>query len=150
MGPNQTQQHQMALLGLVLLLSLDFVAAEKGLNGGTCNGNTKCPAQTSCQHYDDSKDDRRCLHKPLFPMSGQDWAAVFLVILASSLSAGGGIGGGGLLVPVYVLVLNFETNMATALSLATISGGSLANLWTYVQRYHPSLVRSCSLLLFFC
>eukprot|EP00613_Pedinella_sp_CCMP2098_P039069 CAMPEP_0171777328 /NCGR_PEP_ID=MMETSP0991-20121206/57724_1 /TAXON_ID=483369 /ORGANISM="non described non described, Strain CCMP2098" /LENGTH=189 /DNA_ID=CAMNT_0012384037 /DNA_START=400 /DNA_END=969 /DNA_ORIENTATION=- len=30
--------------------------------------------------------------------------------------------------------------MATALSLATISGGSVANLWTYAQRYHPNPV----------
>jgi hypothetical protein len=34
--------------------------------------------------------------------------------------------------------MNFETNQATALSLTTISGGSLANLFTYVQRRHPN------------
>ena len=33
---------------------------------------------------------------------------------------------------------NFATPQATALSLATISGGSIANLWTYTQRYHPN------------
>ena len=43
-------------------------------------------------------------------------------------------------VPIYMLVLNFETNQATSLSLATISGGSIANLWTYTQRYHPNPV----------
>jgi hypothetical protein len=79
-----------------------------------------------------------CVHKPLFPLEASDiWAAV-LVLACCALAAGGGVGGGGLLVPVYLVVLNFETNQATSLSLATISGGAVANLWTYAQRRHPN------------
>ena len=53
-------------------------------------------------------------------------------------NTGGGIGGGGLLVPIYRLVGGFPITQATALSLATISGGSIANLYTYTQRFHPN------------
>ena len=67
-----------------------------------------------------------------------DWATIVLLIAATALAAGGGIGGGGLLVPIYRLVAGFPITQATALSLATISGGSIANLYTYTRRYHPN------------
>ena len=38
--------------------------------------------------------------------------------------------------PIYRLVAGFPITQATALSLATISGGSIANLYT--RRYHPN------------
>ena len=40
--------------------------------------------------------------------------------------------------PIYRLVAGFPITQATALSLATISGGSIANLYTYTRRYHPN------------
>ena len=67
-----------------------------------------------------------------------DIATIIMLIVATALAAGGGIGGGGLLVPIYSIVGGFPTTQATALSLATISGGSIANLYTYTQRYHPN------------
>ena len=82
--------------------------------------------------------EKRCVHKSLFPLNGMDYATLVLLVIATALAAGGGIGGGGLLVPIYSIVGGFPTTQATALSLATISGGSIANLWTYTQRYHPN------------
>lgn len=99
----------------------------------------RCPPSTSCELTHGGQ--KQCLHKPLLPLNVYDVAAGILAFVACALAAGGGVGGGGLLVPIFILVLNFETNRATALSLATISGGSLANLFTYVQRYHPLTVR---------
>ena len=78
------------------------------------------------------------MHKDLVPANGHDWATIFLLVAATALAAGGGIGGGGLLVPIYRLVAGFPITQATALSLATISGGSIANLYTYTRRYHPN------------
>ncbi len=40
--------------------------------------------------------------------------------------------------PIFIVSTSFEINQATALSLTTISGGALANLFTYVQRRHPN------------
>jgi len=53
------------------------------------------------------------------------------------LAAGGGIGGGGVLVPTYIFVLGFEPSFAIPLSNATILGGSLANLICNVSKRHP-------------
>jgi uncharacterized membrane protein YfcA len=43
------------------------------------------------------------------------------------VAAGGGIGGGGVLVPIYILVLRFSTKHAIAISNITIFGGSITN-----------------------
>jgi len=78
-----------------------------------------------------------CVHKPLFPLDKWDWVTLFLVILACILAASGGIGGGGLLVPLYILVSGFAANAASPLSSATITGGGFANYYSYSRRLHP-------------
>ena len=119
-------------------------AGQKGVAGGPCYpGKTECPFSTSCEWDRDTEDgeefrERICVHKDLVPANGHDWATIVLLICATALAAGGGIGGGGLLVPIYRLVAGFPITQATALSLATISGGSIANLYTYTRRYHPN------------
>jgi hypothetical protein len=55
----------------------------------------------------------------------------------SSFCAGGGIGGGGVLVPLYILCLQFETAEAVALSNLTIAGGALANLMCNINKCVP-------------
>lgn len=44
-------------------------------------------------------------HKPLFPLDATDYAGVVCAALGLILASGGGIGGGGMLVPLYVLVM---------------------------------------------
>ena len=134
------------------------------LAGSACTNASICVHSTTCQSAGPDSDEMVCAHKPLLPLNGADWAAMILSFFSTALAAGGGIGGGGLLVPIFILVSNFPSSQATALSLATISGafaccghslshkllltrrarypvpagGSLANLFTYAQRYHPN------------
>ena len=49
-------------------------------------------------------------------------------------AASAGIGGGGLLVPIFLLVARFPASQAIPLSSATISGGAVANYFTYSRR----------------
>lgn len=44
-------------------------------------------------------------HKPLWPLSSWDVAGIGAAALALLLAASGGIGGGGILVPVYLMIL---------------------------------------------
>mmetsp|Transcript_19922 Transcript_19922/g.37153 ORF Transcript_19922/g.37153 Transcript_19922/m.37153 type:complete len:530 (-) Transcript_19922:50-1639(-) len=125
--------------------SISEADAEKiGVAGGECfPSKTECPFSTTCilATYEEGGTEytrHLCVHKGLFPLNGSDAATVFLLLISVALAAGGGIGGGGLLVPIYRLVCGFPITQATALSLATISGGSIANLYTYTQRYHPN------------
>jgi len=76
-------------------------------------------------------------HPPLYPLDGSDWATFSLSALALILAAGGGIGGGGMLVPIYILVGNFTPKEAVPLSNITILGGSIANTFFNFLKKHP-------------
>lgn len=62
-------------------------------------------------------------HKPLWPLDARNYAAGALGALALIAAALGGIGGGGILLPIYLLVLDFRVKQAVALANATIFGG---------------------------
>jgi uncharacterized membrane protein YfcA len=64
-------------------------------------------------------------------------AAKRYIVPEGVVHAGGGIGGGGVLVPLYILCLGFQTEHAVALSNLTIAGGSFANLFINVFRCVP-------------
>lgn len=79
-----------------------------------------------------------CAHKRLVPLDMRDCLAIGLALLLCAISAGGGIGGGGLLLPLFILVLAFTPHDASPLTNATVFGGATANLLHYVRRRHPS------------
>ena len=79
-----------------------------------------------------------CTLRPLFKhFNGFDVLCGFSVLIGAIIAAGGGLGGGGVFVPLYVLLLGFETKAAAALSQATIFGGSIVNLIMNLREYHP-------------
>lgn len=65
--------------------------------------------------------------------------ATVLTVAAASLSSVGGIGGGGLFVPILTLVLDFESRTAAALSAFMILGGSFASVIFCVPQRHPTI-----------
>lgn len=96
--------------------------------GGTCGpcssaeGTPPCPVGRDCRNG-------MCRHKKLIPFDwARDGSTALIAFLGSVLSAGAGTGGGGLFVPLFVLVLRFTTKEAIPLSHAMIAGGALANL----------------------
>ena len=80
-------------------------------------------------------------HAPLFPLKAEDFLGFFLAALGLILAAGGGIGGGGILVPIYILVLGFMPKHAIPLSNVTVFGGAIANTIRNVKKRHPNADR---------
>ena len=80
-------------------------------------------------------------HSPLIPLQPTDVWGFTLAALGLILASGGGIGGGGMLVPIYILVLGFLPKHAIPLSNVTVFGGAVANTWWNVKRRHPSADR---------
>ena len=76
-------------------------------------------------------------HKPLLPLDASDYIGFFLAIVGLVIASGGGIGGGGILVPVYIIVMRFTPKHAIALSNVTIFGGACANTYLNTQKRHP-------------
>jgi uncharacterized membrane protein YfcA len=80
-------------------------------------------------------------HKPLWPLSSRDVAGFVLAMLGLLIAAGGGIGGGGILVPIYILVWNFTPKHAIPLSNITVFGGAVANTALNWPKRHPTADR---------
>lgn len=80
-------------------------------------------------------------HKDMFPFNWSDFWGFALATVGLLLAAGGGIGGGGILVPIYCLVLDFSPKHAIPLSNITVLGGALANTILNASKRHPSADR---------
>jgi uncharacterized membrane protein YfcA len=76
-------------------------------------------------------------YKSLFPLSTSDYLGFLCATLGLLIAAGGGVGGGGILVPVYCLVLGFSPKHAIPLSNVTVFGGAVANLLLNWSKRHP-------------
>eukprot|EP00750_Incisomonas_marina_P003433 INCI13115.3.p1 GENE.INCI13115.3~~INCI13115.3.p1 ORF type:complete len:661 (-),score=83.93 INCI13115.3:369-2351(-) len=64
-----------------------------------------------------------------------------LVVVLTALASAAGIGGGGLVVPVYTYVMATGVYYASPLSTATILGVAIGKNVISIQRRHPDLVR---------
>jgi hypothetical protein len=79
------------------------------------------PEYTSIQDKVGSAQER-WLHPDLFPLTAQTIVGFVCSALALMIAAGGGIGGGGVLVPIYILIMGFSPKYAIPLSNVTILG----------------------------
>lgn len=76
-------------------------------------------------------------HAALFPLTTSDYTGFFCAVCGLMVAAGGGIGGGGILVPIYILVMGFSPKNAIPLSNVTVFGGAVANTYLNAQKRHP-------------
>jgi Sulfite exporter TauE/SafE len=76
-------------------------------------------------------------HKTLLPLDSTDYLGLFCAVLGLMVAAGGGIGGGGILVPIYILVMGFSPKHAIPLSNVTVFGGAVANAVLNANKRHP-------------
>eukprot|EP00850_Spirogloea_muscicola_P016300 SM000131S26730 [mRNA] locus=s131:223887:227709:- [translate_table: standard] len=78
---------------------------------------------------------------PAFPFDSRIAIATGLAFVGAALANAGGVGGGGLFVPMFNLLLNFDAKTSAALSKAMIMGGMIASFVFNVQLKHPTLDR---------
>lgn len=80
-------------------------------------------------------------HKDLYPMDASDYWGTLFVVLGLLVAASGGIGGGGILVPLLILVYGFSPKYAVPLSNFTIVGSSITNMVLNIPKRHPDTDR---------
>lgn len=80
-------------------------------------------------------------HKDLFPLNGDDILGTILAVAGLIIAASGGIGGGGILVPLLILIFKFSPKMAIPLSTFTILGSSVTNMVLNLSKRHPEVDR---------
>lgn len=76
-------------------------------------------------------------HKDLLPFDSSDYWGTLFVTLGLLIAASGGIGGGGMLVPLLILVYGFSPKHAIALSNFCIVGSSITNMVMNLSKRHP-------------
>ncbi|KAG7340326.1 sulfite exporter TauE/SafE [Nitzschia inconspicua] len=108
--------------------------------GSTSNVDTN--DHPSYHSYSDSSWDRVLALigndlPPLFPFQWRDYLGFGVAVVGLMLAAGGGIGGGGILVPTYILVLDFPVKRAISLASVTVLGGAIANNLLNARKRHP-------------
>jgi hypothetical protein len=80
-----------------------------------------------------------CVEKDLFyPFTWGDVLTTLLAFLATALGSGCGVGGGGILVPAFILVIGLSPKHAIPLSKASIFGNAAATYLFTFRRKHPS------------
>jgi hypothetical protein len=80
-------------------------------------------------------------HKDLHPMDWSDWVGTLLVGIGLMIAASGGVGGGGIIVPLLILVYGFHPKFAIPLSNFTILGSSITNMVLNFFKRHPDADR---------
>ncbi|CAH0515318.1 unnamed protein product [Peronospora belbahrii] len=82
-----------------------------------------------------------CIDNALLPLTREEISGSIGAFVATILASGAGLGGGGLLVPLYMILMEKSSHEAVPLSKATIFGGAIASFLLNVRKHHP-LVRN--------
>ncbi|XP_057513739.1 sulfite exporter TauE/SafE family protein 5-like [Actinidia eriantha] len=70
----------------------------------------------------------RTYHDTQLKLTGPMMIAGVLCVIAASISSAGGIGGGGLFIPILTIVAGYDLKTASSFSAFMVTGGSLANV----------------------
>jgi uncharacterized membrane protein YfcA len=82
-------------------------------------------------------DTNQCEHKSIFPISKTEFFGLFVLSALIGMANVGGIGGGGITVPIVAICWGFTTKEAIALSGATTFVGSVVRFFYSADRKHP-------------
>ena len=125
---------------------ISFIGADISAMMSTNNGSRELQEEEEEEEEEVSHRDNYFIHrilkshhhhKKLLPLDRSDKMGFFFATLGLMIAAGGGIGGGGVLVPIYILVMNFSAKHAIPLSNITVFGGAVANTLLNIRKRHP-------------
>jgi uncharacterized membrane protein YfcA len=79
----------------------------------------------------------KCVHKPFLPPTKEEYIGALSILIGSAISNAGGIGGGGLLIPILILLINFATQEAIPISKLMIFTGAVTAFAMGLKNKHP-------------
>lgn len=74
----------------------------------------------------------------MFPYNTTEVIGLILILLTSALSNAGGVGGGGLVIPILLLMFKFYTHEAIPISKLTIFTGAFTSFLLGFKQKHPN------------
>lgn len=78
-----------------------------------------------------------CMHKDLFPLEPKEWVGTFVFASFMLLANVGGIGGGGVAIPLAMTFFNLSMKPAVAISSFSIMMSTLARFFFNFDEKHP-------------
>lgn len=96
----------------------------------------ECSEDTDCNELNYCIKNK-CKHKSFLPATRREIIGLVCIVVGSALSNAGGIGGGGLLIPILILILKFETHEAIPISKLMIFTGALTAFLMGLSNKHP-------------
>ncbi|KAL8094823.1 sulfite exporter TauE/SafE family protein 4-like [Apium graveolens] len=87
--------------------------------------------------YSSHLDGSDTKHWPELEFNWRIVVATVMGFLGSGFGTVGGVGGGGIFVPMLTLIVGFDTKSAAALSKCMIMGASAASVWYNLRVPHP-------------
>ena len=116
----------------VILLSIS--SARTAVFSSSCKTNEKCHSIYN-EHY--ICDNERCRREDLFPLNTKTAIGLLLLTTISAVANAGGLGGGAVIVPVYIFLFDYMTAESIPMSKATILAGALMNMMLIAPKSHP-------------
>lgn len=110
--------------------------SKQAVFGAKCKVDLDC-AKIYNPHY--KCYDTKCRREDLFPLSVKEMIGLFLLTTISAVANAGGLGGGAVIVPVYIFVFDHVTAESIPMSKATILAGALMNVFLIARKKHPYL-----------
>ncbi len=80
---------------------------------------------------------KRCVRKN-YSYSKAETVGMFLVVVISAITNAGGVGAGTVVVPLYILFLDFVSSDAVHLSRITIFAGAMVNFFINWRKRDPN------------
>ncbi|XP_026405826.1 sulfite exporter TauE/SafE family protein 3-like [Papaver somniferum] len=131
----------------VFFLSCVVVSADKSFKleslSSHNNGTTTKLMDTSFsqQKYASAKS-KRSDYQHLWPEMRFGWRIVvgsIIAFIASAFGSVGGVGGGGIYVPMLILVIGFDAKSSVPISKCMIMGTAASTVYCNLKRRHPTL-----------
>lgn len=117
-----------------ILVFLSFVNAFHSSIGQTCLVDLDC---VSADGWELCGENGKCIHKALWPMKEMEFWGMIAVILCLLFANTGGVGGGGMLVPIGICFFMFDPKNAIALSNFSIFLSSFIRYILNSGKSHP-------------
>ncbi|XP_020217725.1 sulfite exporter TauE/SafE family protein 3 [Cajanus cajan] len=87
-------------------------------------------------------EDGKSSYEPVWPNMKFGWRIIvgsIIGFLGAALGSVGGVGGGGIFVPMLALIIGFDPKSSTAISKCMIMGASISTVYYNLRLRHPTL-----------
>ncbi|TVU09265.1 hypothetical protein EJB05_42723, partial [Eragrostis curvula] len=134
--------HAMAALGVVVACAAAAIVAAAADIGVSPSAGTASPTSGAAARNVTRKSDDGSSYHHVWPPMRFGWRIVLgslIGFFGAAFGSVGGVGGGGIFVPMLALIIGFDPKSSTAMSKCMIMGASVSTVYYNLKLKHPTL-----------